>query len=64
MAVQAAFGIRFDNWVTEFWQLQWFRQLWQAKQAQLRQPEWRFPLALLALLFLLNFRRLLTRQTL
>lgn len=52
---QPTLGVSFDEWVTDFWQLQWFKQLWQ----QLKHPEWRLPLTLLALLFLLRFRRLL-----
>lgn len=42
---------RFNDAAIAFWIFQWL--------ASLRQPAWRVPLALLALLFLLNFRRLL-----
>ncbi len=47
---------RFNKAVIAFWTLQWL--------APLKQPEWRVPLALLALLFLLNVRRLLINRTL
>lgn len=55
---QRAFGVQFDEWVTDFWQFQWLKQLWQP----LNQPEWRAPLALLALLFLQSISRMLTRK--
>lgn len=60
---QPTLSVRFDEWVTDFWQLQWLKQLWQPEWSQLlKQPEWRVPLALLALLFLQNIRRLFSRK--
>ena len=45
------FWVRFDDWITEFWSFHWLLPL--------ERPEWRAPLVLLALLFLLSFRRLM-----
>lgn len=55
---QSNLGVHFDNWVTDFWQFRWLEQL----LLPLQQPGWRGPLALLALLFLLNGRRLWLQQ--
>ena len=45
---------RFNKVIIAFWTFDWL--------AHLRQPEWRWPLTLLALLFLLGIRRLLARK--
>ena len=47
---------RFNEAVVTFWTFRWFEPL--------KQLEWRVPLSLLALLFLLNIHRFLTRRTL
>lgn len=48
------FWVRFDNWVTEFWQLKWLMY-----PCSLLQPEWRASLWLLTLIAVLGFWRVI-----
>ncbi|OGX84319.1 hypothetical protein BEN47_02845 [Hymenobacter lapidarius] len=48
------FRVQFDNWVTDFWQLEWLRF-----PQSLRQPEWRASLCVLALITMLSSWRII-----